>query len=64
MLLSCDIKVATRLPKYIHARVGKEQADKLNRWVQLSCRPVRSHELLHVSTSTRSDCGSEVEEVT
>lgn len=25
MLLSCDVKVATRLPKYIHARAGMEQ---------------------------------------
>lgn len=25
MLLSCDLKVATRLPKYIHAAAGMEQ---------------------------------------
>lgn len=25
MLLSCDVKVATRLPKYIHATAGMDQ---------------------------------------
>lgn len=36
MLLSCDVKVATRLPKYIHARVGMEQGEQAgrpHRWV-------------------------------
>ena len=28
MLLSCDVKVATRLPKYIHARAGMEQGEQ------------------------------------
>lgn len=28
MLLSCDVKVATRLPKYIHARAGIEQESR------------------------------------
>lgn len=28
MLLSCDVKVATRLPKYIHARAGMEQESR------------------------------------
>lgn len=28
MLLSCDVKVATRLPKYIHARAGMEQGSR------------------------------------
>ena len=28
MLLSCDVKVATRLPKYIHARAGTEQGSR------------------------------------
>lgn len=27
-LLSCDVKVATRLPKYIHARAGMEQGSR------------------------------------
>lgn len=31
MLLSCDVKVATRLPKYIHARVGMEQGEHAGR---------------------------------
>lgn len=68
MLLSCDVKVATRLPKYIHARAGMEQgsgqAGRPHRWVQLSCRPVRSNEPLNASTPARSGSRSEVEEVT
>lgn len=28
MLLSCDVKVATSLPKYIHARAGMEQGSR------------------------------------
>lgn len=28
MLSSCDVKVATRLPKYIHARVGMEHGEQ------------------------------------
>lgn len=67
-LLSCDVKVATRLPKYIHARAGMEQGSRQtgrpHRWVLLSCRPVRSNEPLHASTPARSGWGSEVEEVT
>lgn len=65
MLLSCDVKVATRLPKYIHARAGMERgcrrASPLG-W--LSCRPVISNEPLHSSTPARSGRGSVVEQVT
>lgn len=68
MLLSCDVKVATRRPQIHpcysgHGWQGSRQAS-LTAGFGSSCRPVGANEPLHDSTPARSGEGCVAEEVT
>lgn len=71
MLLSCDVKVATRRPKYIHARAGMEQGSRrAGRQAGLTAGFSSAVGLLdemnrfHASTPARSGSGTVAGEVT